>query len=222
MVDSETTALWPEGEVIELAMVHSSGALLFHSLIRPQGAVTSGARAVHQITDEELAEAPTFPEVWPQISAILRRYRVFVGYNSAFDLGVLEETARRYGLRIPGLAVRGRGHGVRHRYHNRLYRNCVMEQYARWYGAYSSYHGSYTWQSLDRACQMLGVERPTHRALDDAKATLEVLRKLAAFHEGGVCPAASARLVQTASRSHKKQIRVRLELDGTDDTDIFP
>ena len=221
VVDSETTALWPEGEVIELALVHSNGAVLLNSLIKPQGLISSEARKIHHISDEELAGAPAFPEVWPTIASLLRRYRVFVGYNSAFDLGVLEETARRYGLRIPGLAVRGLGHGVRHRYHNRLYSNCVMEKYAIWHGAYSRYHMSYTWQSLERACRTLEVERPTHRALDDAKAALGVLQKLAAFHRGFACPAESAQLVSVASRSHKKSVPIGPE-PNVDDDDMFP
>ena len=58
-----------------------------------------------------------------------------------------------------------------------------MEQYAVSHGAWSSYHGSSTWQSLAVACACLGVAVPgeSHRATADALAAFGVLQALAAL-----------------------------------------
>ncbi len=58
-----------------------------------------------------------------------------------------------------------------------------MEQYALYYGAWSSYHQSYTWQSLAVACADLAVPvvGEAHRASADALSALGVLKALAAL-----------------------------------------
>src|SRR5438128_10573058 len=68
-VDTETTSL--EGEVIQWAVVGPDGAVLGQGLVKPQGRVTPGAYAVHQISDEMLTSAPTFDQVAPEIWALL-------------------------------------------------------------------------------------------------------------------------------------------------------
>lgn len=78
MLDSETTGLGDEDEVIELALVHSSGTVLFSSLIRPQDPQRADlATHIHGITRQMLLDAPSLPEIWPTICAILRRYVAF-------------------------------------------------------------------------------------------------------------------------------------------------
>lgn len=174
VLDSETTGLSSVcDEVLELALVHSSGAVLFSSLIQPQDPQRADlATHIHGITSEMLQKAPRFPDVWPTIAAILRRFRCVLVYNAAFDHSLLAATASRYGLRVPG-----------------CWWECLMEQYAVYHGAWSSYHGSYTWQSLSTACTCLDVEVPgeAHRATADALAALGVLRALAAL-DGQITP----------------------------------
>jgi DNA polymerase III epsilon subunit-like protein len=76
VLDSETTGLGNEDEVIELALVHATGTVLFCSLIQPQDPQRPDlATHIHGITRQLLSSAPSFPEVWPTIQAILRRYR---------------------------------------------------------------------------------------------------------------------------------------------------
>lgn len=165
---TETTGLSSaRDEVIELALVHSSGAVLFSSLIGPENPQRSSlATHIHGITSEMLATAPRFPDVLPAIAAILRRYRRVLVYNADFDFRLLAATASRYGLHVPCGSW-----------------GCLMERYAAFYGAWSNSHGSYTWQSLGDACACLGVDAPgkAHRAQVDALAALGVLRALAAL-----------------------------------------
>jgi DNA polymerase III epsilon subunit-like protein len=170
VVDSETTGLneYKGDEIIELAIVHSSGVVLFSSLIQTQdpGRVDM-ATHIHGITQQMLSEAPTFPEVWPTIRGILRRYRKILVYNAPFDHDLLDTTAARYGYRVPWASW-----------------TCLMDEYAVYYGAWHSYWQSYTWQKLKVACRDLGVEvhGPDHRALPDALSALGVLKALAALH----------------------------------------
>ncbi len=170
ILDTETTGLAAESdEVIELAMITGTGCVLVSSLIKPQDPKREDlATHIHGITPQMLRDAPTFPEVWPTVKAILRRYRHRMVYNAPFDKRLLAATAKRYGYRVPGGAWA-----------------CVMQQYARYHGEWSSYYRSFTWQQLQVACATLGVqvESASHRALGDAFATLGVLRALATLHD---------------------------------------
>lgn len=175
VLDTETTGLGADDEVIELAIVSSSGAVLFSSLIQPQDIHRPDlATHIHGITADMLRTAPTFPEVWPIITAIFRRYRHVLVYNAAFDHRLLDATAGRYGCRLPAATW-----------------DCLMEQYAVYYGAWHSYYRSYTWQTLQVACTCLGVEvtGEYHRATADALASLGVLRVLASYYAQSDTPA---------------------------------
>src|SRR5436853_3595937 len=104
VLDSETTGLNKEkdDEIIELAIVDASGAVLFASLIQTQDSKRRDlATDIHGITQEMLAQAPTFPEVWPQIEALLQQYPNILVYNAAYDHDLLNTTARRYGYQVP-------------------------------------------------------------------------------------------------------------------------
>jgi len=52
---------------------------------------------VHGITADEVADEPTFPEVWDTIRGIMED-SVILAHNATFDLGVLKKMLYRYGL----------------------------------------------------------------------------------------------------------------------------
>lgn len=188
MLDSETTGLGDGDEVIELALVHASGTVLFSSLIQPQDPQRSDlATHIHGITSQMLQCAPSFPEVWPTICAILRHYRRILVYNAAFDQRLLTVTASRYGLRLPGGTW-----------------DCLMEQYAISYRVWSSYHHSYTWQKLEVACADLAVtvEGEAHRATADALSALAVLKALAALDREGSLEVGPERAMAQSGRDN--------------------
>jgi DNA polymerase III epsilon subunit-like protein len=131
ILDTETTGL--DGVVIELAIIAPGGETLFNSRINPDGIpVSRQAEAIHGLSTTLLASAPTLPEVWPGVLAALAERKTIVTYNSAFDKARMEQSAARYGLALPGGSW-----------------ECAMEAYAEFYGSYSEYHHSYTWQPLD-------------------------------------------------------------------------
>jgi DNA polymerase III epsilon subunit-like protein len=160
VLDSETTGLdWKSDEVIELAMVDGhSGSTLFTSLIQPEHLEErwSLATHIHGITRDMLKGAPRFPDLWPAIATILRRYRRVLVYNASFDHSLLQSTALRYGYRLPD-------------WHGRQW-ECLMEQYARYNGFWSNYHHGWGWCTLDEACRHFQVtyNGASHRALADA------------------------------------------------------
>lgn len=98
VIDFETTGLSPENDrVIEAGVVcFDNGVLSAHHnwLINPGMAVPDEARAVHKITDEELAGAPTFVQVLPEIVAALRGH-LPVAYNAEFDRRFLRAEIER-------------------------------------------------------------------------------------------------------------------------------
>jgi len=152
VIDTETTSL--TGVIVELAIVDAAGTVLFESLVNPDGVkVSSTARAIHGLSDEELAAAPILPEIWPRIAEALAGRSVLVAYNAAFDQARLEQSAARYEL--PALVQKW---------------ECAMVAYAAFCGDWSDYHGNYRWIPLDGG----------HRAADDARAALARLREMAA------------------------------------------
>lgn len=107
VVDTETTDL--DGVVIEIAVVDAcTGQTLLDTLVNPGGVpVGDGARAVHGISDDELAGAPGWADVLPAFLAAVGRRRI-LAYNAEFDSSVIAATHRHAGLPDAALPPRGR------------------------------------------------------------------------------------------------------------------
>jgi len=96
ILDFETTDL--DGYVVEVAVVDAAtGATLLDTLVNPGCPIQPGARAVHGISDADVAGAPPLAEVLPQLLAVTRG-RTVLAYNAAFDSGVIARHTRRDGL----------------------------------------------------------------------------------------------------------------------------
>jgi DNA polymerase-3 subunit epsilon len=155
VLDTETTDLY--GYLVELAVIDKAGAVLFHSLINPKAPIDPQARAIHRITDEELAAAPTLPEIWEKFLAAIAGKTTIITYNASFDHSILQRDTSRYSLPMPAANWQ-----------------CLMHKYAQYYGEYSDYWGDYKWQRLPGG---------DHRATGDAQAALELLRGMAQYLE---------------------------------------
>ena len=102
VIDFETTGVDATTDrVIEIGMVgFDDGKVSFREarLMDPGMPIPEGARAVHGISDEEVAGAPSFAEALPGILELLKG-RVPVAYNAGFDRGfLLAELDRVRGL----------------------------------------------------------------------------------------------------------------------------
>ena len=158
VLDTETTGL-EQPEIVEIAIVVPDGSVLLDTLVRPLSAVENGARAVHGISDESLASAPSWAEVWPTVRAITNGRRI-VAYNDEFDRRAIRTTCALYRLTCVKRAWVD-----------------VMRLYAEWYGDYRESYGDYIWQPLPGG---------GHRAADDCRAVLAVLRLMAGHPDSDV------------------------------------
>ena len=165
--DTETTGLGPDAEIVEIAALKVDGTVLLDTLVEPRQSIPPSATAVHGITDEDAAGSPPIEAVLPRISG--RDWRL-ASYNLAFD-----ERLIRRSLDLGGPAHAGSWYLPAERSH------CLMEMYARYHGAWSDYHHSYTFQSLGNALAQCGLEfeGQPHRAMTDAKAAAALLRYMA-------------------------------------------
>lgn len=72
-------------------------------LIRPDPSVFEAQNVrIHGITKRDVARAPVFAEVWPQLEPLLQGQLV-VAHNAGFDLSVLQQCLDRAGLAYPTL-----------------------------------------------------------------------------------------------------------------------
>ena len=97
IVDTETTGLKVEDEIVQLAIVNLRGETLINTLLRPVTEVSDEALAVHGITDQELAGAPMFSDLYERVRGFLRSHKL-IAYNAEFDRRMLAQTCKRYGL----------------------------------------------------------------------------------------------------------------------------
>jgi DNA polymerase-3 subunit epsilon len=94
-VDVESTGL-SEAYAVQIAATARDGSVLFDRLVRPLAEIEPGAVAVHGITPERVADAPTFADVLPELTALFVG-RTVVAYKVEFDRGVLERELVRHG-----------------------------------------------------------------------------------------------------------------------------
>ncbi len=163
-LDTETTGLGPDAEIVEIGILDAQGEIMFESLIRPKAKIPKAASKIHGITNEAVSHAPAWPEVHNQVCSILKNQNLVI-YNAAYDNRLLEQTAGVYGLTLPGY---------------RFY--CAMLGYAQFHGEWNKSRRNFRWQKLTVAAKQMGVQLPNqgqaHRAIYDCRLTLEVIRAM--------------------------------------------
>ena len=97
ILDTETTGLVSgphkndRAEVIELAIISTSGKVLYESRFKSKYKVPKRTTAIHGITNEDLVNCPTFAEEIPKITALIEGKTV-LSYNDRFDSAVITQT----------------------------------------------------------------------------------------------------------------------------------
>ncbi|UJL47478.1 3'-5' exonuclease [Virgibacillus sp. NKC19-16] len=74
----------------------------FYSLINPLMEFTSFNTYIHGITESDVSDAPTFPQVWPTLYNYLSQNTV-VAHNASFDMSVLRQTLDYFNLTYPNM-----------------------------------------------------------------------------------------------------------------------
>ena len=97
-----------------IALVRVEGRTIMqreHRLIRPPRRSFTFT-SIHGISWSQVAEAPTFCELWPQLAPLLAGARFIAAHNASFDAGVMRACCERAALELPdvcrhlGLALR--------------------------------------------------------------------------------------------------------------------
>lgn len=165
LLDTETTGLDAEAQVIQVAIIDPAGEVLLNTPVRPTVPITPGASAIHRRTDDDLLDAPTFSQIYPALLEALAG-RLVVAYNAEFDVRVIGHCCGLLELPSPWLPPWRLQGGVYLPDNAR----CAMVRYAEWSSDWSNWHGDFLWQPLPGGC---------HEALGDCQALLSLLRRMA-------------------------------------------
>lgn len=162
-LDTETTGLDPDDEVVDIAIVAFDGTILVDSLIKPNKHIPADASAIHGITDEMIKNAPSWEKAWPKIEQVLSGKHVAI-YNAEFDIRLIRQSSQLNNIiwRPP-------------------YKNTsdVMHLFADYFGSWDDYHQSFTWQKLEAAGRYFNINLPnSHRALADTLVSREVFLRM--------------------------------------------
>ena len=160
VIDLETTGFSPGNgdRIIEIGIVFLNSRLehvrTFESLVNPECPVSSG---VHGISPEELTGSPTFSQLFDTLLLELGRTSCLVAHNISFEMKFLRSEFGFVGSALP----------------DELQQLCTMKA-ARELGIGSN-------QKLPTLIKEMGISMtgPSHRAMPDALATAELLRRLA-------------------------------------------
>jgi len=164
VIDTETTgkdAHALEAEIVSITILDTDGIPILNSSVKPTRPIPAEATAIHGITDDMVADAPTFCELAPRIAETINGQTV-IAYNADFDCYLLDNLFIRNGLDLPDFD-----------------QWCLMRAYAD-YRKTPGRYGNYKWHSLSNACEQQHVAiEDAHSALGDTLATWRLLQALA-------------------------------------------
>lgn len=168
ILDTETTGLGEDAEIVEICMIDCYGFIMLNTLIKPTKPIPAEATAIHGITNEMVAHAPTWKDVHGAVSSLFFQYGVVI-YNADYDTRLINQTASLNGLGEDGFCSFLGEYG-----------SCAMLAYAEFYGQKSE-RGGYKWQKLTNAAQQqnITIEGTPHRALSDCLTTLGLIKAMA-------------------------------------------
>ena len=101
--DLETTGLDVETDtVISIGGVRMAGPRVYPAatidrLVQPDRPIPPRSTAIHHITDDMVAGAPTFPQLWGTVEQLMHG-TVLVGHSVGFDIAQLRTATRRAGI----------------------------------------------------------------------------------------------------------------------------
>ncbi|MCS0606014.1 3'-5' exonuclease [Streptomyces sp. LP11] len=121
VLDTETTDL--HGHTVEIAVLDAAtGKKLMDTLVNPEAPISDGARWVHGITDEMVADKRPFEKVLARLRKVTKG-RTVLAYNAEFDRSVVLRDIARTGKRPMHLEPWSNWY-------------CLMEAYAAWVGSH--------------------------------------------------------------------------------------
>lgn len=179
VIDVETTGLSSTRDsLLEIAAIRFEDwtpVEKFHTLINPGKHIPEEASAINNITDEMVADAPTFSEIIECLSSFIGKYSI-VGHNLPFDLKFLY----RYGYDFTT---------EKRRYYDtcEISKKVLKKPKMKWDKEYEEYVINYNYDydvedyKLTTLCEFYQIRDNSfaHRALSDALATGFLFKNLA-------------------------------------------
>ena len=161
IIDTETTGLGRDAEVIEIAVLDTKGAERFHALSMPVGRISPSATRIHGLTRQNLRRdgARAWPQVWRELKPILTKSTNVLGWNVEFDIRMIRQTLIRHRLRLPRLHYRDLV---------KDYRDIRNEYPAR---------GRHTLEAVCRR-ERITVRKKAHSAVGDCQRVLAIMKKV--------------------------------------------
>lgn len=106
-MDFETANRYPESACsLALVMVRNNQIVdRFYTVINPQMPFDAQNIKVHDITAEDVKDAPTMVEVWPYIKELYQPGMLVAAHNARFDTNVLKQSLARYDIPEPHYLV---------------------------------------------------------------------------------------------------------------------
>jgi DNA polymerase III epsilon subunit family exonuclease len=161
ILDLETSGAAPStgAAITEIGAVKVRGGEVigeFQTFVNPQHGLSDFITELTGITDEMLSDAPKIKSVLPDLFEFLGSHKetVLVAHNAPFDLGFLKAASAKHKYPWPQYPVIDTVRIARSVLERDEVANCKLSTLATFFGAKTS---------------------PTHRALDDARATVDVL-----------------------------------------------
>lgn len=157
VIDTETTGMSKNDEVIEIAVVSMDKTCLYYSTFYPSVEVNARASAVNGFTRKKLEGSPKIAEEWKKIVAAIGDKKILC-HNTPFDKRLLCQTFAKYGIKYN------------------------IER--AFYGAYDSRNIAKQWlqtssYALNDLAHLVGIKREEkHEAVDDCVMTVEFLERL--------------------------------------------
>ncbi|PJJ56065.1 DNA polymerase-3 subunit epsilon [Mumia flava] len=159
VVDLETTGAGADASITEIGAVKvRAGEVLgeFQTLVDPEGAIPRAVTVLTGITDAMVVDAPRIGEALPSFLEFARGC-VLVAHNAPFDIGFLVRAAEQLGLARPRFETVDTVRLARSALLRDEVPNCRLHTLAHHFRATTT---------------------PNHRALSDARATVDVLHGL--------------------------------------------
>lgn len=172
IIDTETTGLGEDAEIIELAAVDpKTGEVLINTLINTEVPIEDGASAIHGIDEWDLVSAPKAEAVVQKLLSICDAMsKTFTSYNHSFDERLIHQSAESLSAKTMNVADPS---------------CCVMElanrHFAADYAEWDRHSSRFKRMSLARCCEIAGIkfQGEAHRALADTLAAVDLLHFIA-------------------------------------------
>lgn len=165
---SKTTGAGDLAEVVEIAILDSSGKPLVDELVKPKRHIRTDATEEHGVTDDMVDNAPRWVEILPRIEEVMLGKKVCV-YDSAFELMVLRNSYQN----------------IHQRWvleESNFY--SLMDLFSRFKNERDPRSGTFVSYSLTEAAQQMGIDIEIiafRRAHEDAWLTRAVLLAIAGW-----------------------------------------